>query len=152
MGEDIETNGGCYCGQLRYTVKGLPLLSAYCHCTLCQRLNAAAFIHTLHFANSAFAWTRFEGGEVRIYEVADKPWKKRHRCANCGCTVASYNAKKDEWSVWGAQLDRDNAGKRMNLEKLKPTAHTFYETRMVDIVDDLGKWDGYEGLSNRLPM
>ncbi|KAK0466345.1 Mss4-like protein [Desarmillaria tabescens] len=152
MGEDIETSGGCYCGQLRYTVRGLPLLSAFCHCTLCQRFNSAVFIHTIHFSSAAFSWTRFEEDKVHIYEVADKPWKRRHRCANCGCTVASFNTKKDEWSVWGAQLDRDDAGKRKNWELLKPTAHIFYETRMVDIADDLGKWDGYEGLSNRLPM
>ncbi|KAK0233790.1 Mss4-like protein [Armillaria fumosa] len=152
MSEDIETNGGCYCGKLRYAVKGLPLLSAYCHCTLCQRFNAAAFISTIHFSSGAFSWTRFEEDKVHTFEVTDKPWKRRYRCANCGGAVASYNAKKDEWSVWGAQLDRDDKGKTMNWEQLKPTAHIFYETRMVDITDDLGKWTGYEGLSTRLPM
>jgi hypothetical protein len=36
---DIVHNGGCFCNGVRYKVVGLPLLSAYCHCTLCQRLN-----------------------------------------------------------------------------------------------------------------
>lgn len=36
---DIVHKGGCFCGSVSYEVKGLPSLSAYCHCTLCQRLN-----------------------------------------------------------------------------------------------------------------
>lgn len=31
--------GGCFCTSVTYQVEGLPILSAYCHCTLCQRLN-----------------------------------------------------------------------------------------------------------------
>jgi hypothetical protein len=31
--------GSCMCGDVTYAVTGRPLLSAYCHCTICQRLN-----------------------------------------------------------------------------------------------------------------
>jgi len=31
--------GGCYCGAIAWQATGKPILSAYCHCTLCQRLN-----------------------------------------------------------------------------------------------------------------
>lgn len=33
---------------------------------------------------------------------------------------------------------------------LQPTAHIFYETRMLDVGGSLGKWTGYEGLSDRI--
>lgn len=31
--------GGCHCGSVSYAVTGKPTLSAYCHCTNCQKLN-----------------------------------------------------------------------------------------------------------------
>ncbi|KAF9486390.1 hypothetical protein BDN70DRAFT_794092 [Pholiota conissans] len=144
--------GGCFCGSASYQVKGLPLLSAFCHCTLCQRLNAAAFIHTSHFPASGFEWTHSnsELDVLESYAVASKPWKMRWRCKKCGCTVASHNTKLDKWSVWGAQFERDEGGKIIGWDSIKPTAHIFYDTRLVDIHDDLSKWTGYEGTSARL--
>lgn len=148
---DIIHKGGCFCNAVRYQVMGLPLLSAYCHCTLCQRLNAAAFILTIHFPASRFSWTHPEpyNDALESYAVSTKPWKIRWRCKQCGCTVSSYNSKLDKWSVWGAQLERDVEGRIKDWDTIKPTAHVFYETRMVDVQDDLGKWAGYEGKSEK---
>ncbi|KAF9566959.1 hypothetical protein CPC08DRAFT_681732 [Agrocybe pediades] len=149
---EIVHSGGCFCGSARYQVVGKPLLSAYCHCTLCQRLNAAAFILTVHFSASQFSWTHAEphNDVLDSYSVATKPWKVRWRCKACGCTIASHNTKLDKWSIWGAQLDRDEGGRIIGLETVRPTAHIFYDTRMVDIHDELGKWAGYESQSERL--
>lgn len=149
---NIITEGGCYCKAVRYQVKGRPLRAAYCHCTLCQRFAAAAFIHTIHWEPSAFRWTHSDNPEeaLQTYNVAIKPWKKRFRCKVCGCNVANQNTNTGKWSVWGGQLDRDENAKIKNWDVVKPTAHWFYETRMLDINDDLSKWDGYENESNRL--
>ncbi|KAF9056039.1 Mss4-like protein [Panaeolus papilionaceus] len=147
---DIVHQGGCYCKRVRYQVTGSPLLSAYCHCTLCQRFNAAAFILTIHFPEPNFKWTHSDEDALDSYNVASKPWKKRWRCKSCGCAIASYNSNANKWSVWGGQLDRDENGRIIGWDSIKPTAHIFYETRMVDIKDDLGKWAGYEGKSERL--
>src|SRR5580658_3795305 len=35
----LPLHGACFCGSVTYTVSGMPVLSAYCHCTNCQRLN-----------------------------------------------------------------------------------------------------------------
>ena len=64
--------------------------------------------------------------------------------------MASTNSKTGHSSVWGAHLTRDEAGKILEWESVKPTAHIFYETRMVDVKDDLGKWTAYENSSMRL--
>ncbi|TFK42027.1 Mss4-like protein [Crucibulum laeve] len=149
---DIIHRGGCFCGAVTYQVTGKPLRSAYCHCTLCQRLHSCAFIHTIHFPAAAFSWTHAEPHEATIetYAVSTKPWKIRSRCKQCGCPVASHNTKLDKWSVWGGELERDEKGRIQGWEEIKPTAHMFYETRMLDINDELGKWAGYEGDSERL--
>ncbi|KAJ7595007.1 Mss4-like protein [Mycena floridula] len=145
--------GGCFCGSLTYMVTGKPNLSAFCHCTLCQRLNAAAFIHTLHFSAASFSWTSsdFETSHD-TFCLTSKPWKKRVRCKTCGTCVASYNSKKDSFSVWGVQLNRDEAsGKIKDWEAVRPTEHIFYGTRLVEVDDTLPKWEGYPNLSNRIP-
>ena len=41
-------NGKCSCAQVRYTLKDDPIFTHACHCTLCQRYTASAFIvHSL---------------------------------------------------------------------------------------------------------
>ncbi|PFH49047.1 hypothetical protein AMATHDRAFT_148547 [Amanita thiersii Skay4041] len=144
--------GGCFCGAVTYQVVGKPLRSAYCHCTLCQRLNSCAFIHTLHYPASVFSWTHSEphGDAIDTYTVDGKPWKARSRCKRCGCCVSSYNSKTDRRSIWGGQLERDDNGKIKDWEELKPTGHIFYGTRMLDVGDELEKWEGYDGVSRRV--
>ncbi|THV06505.1 hypothetical protein K435DRAFT_815902 [Dendrothele bispora CBS 962.96] len=144
--------GSCFCGKVTYEVMGKPLISAYCHCTLCQRLHSSAFIHTVHFSETSFKWTCAESCEsvTDTYPVAGKPWKMRYRCKECGATVASHNSKANNWSIRGAQLERDETGKIKAWDELKPTAHMFYGTRMLDINDDLGKWEGYENQSKKI--
>lgn len=149
------------------------VLSAYCHCTRCQRLSGAPFIATVHLPPHVFSWSTppppistdsgIESGtspdERPISDVTDVytiiEVKHRYRCKTCGAGVASYNAKKNKWSVWAATLDRDTSGddgegKIIGWEYVKPTAHIFYGTRMLDVNDGLGKWEGYANQSKRI--
>lgn len=107
---------------------------------------------TTHFPASRFRWTHPEPQKdaLDFYAVSAKPWKVRWRCRKCGATVATHNTKLDKWSVYGAQLQRDDSGKITGWDTIKPTAHIFYETRLVDVQDELGKWTGYENESTRL--
>ncbi|KAF9067303.1 Mss4-like protein [Rhodocollybia butyracea] len=143
--DETVFKGSCFCGALTYTVKGKPILSAYCHCTLCQRLAASPCVATIHFPATAFNWTH-----AQPHEAAFDKYSNRFRCKSCGACTTSYNAIASKYSIWGAQLERDENGKIRNWDLIKPTAHMFYETRMMDYNDDLPKWDGYEGKSRRL--
>ncbi|KAI0674325.1 Mss4-like protein [Trametes maxima] len=145
-------DGSCFCGAVSYVVTGSPLLRAFCHCTNCQRLSGCPFVHTIHFPSTAFHWAHPEPHEVRLdaYVIPSKPWKTRFRCKQCGACVMSANSKAGKCSVWGAHLARDDSGKIVYWEAVKPTAHIFYGTRMLDVGDDLGKWEGYESESTRL--
>jgi hypothetical protein len=174
--DNVVLTGSCFCRKVTYEIRALPLLSAYCHCTQCQRLNgtgmffflvncgvrgpfnvkwiatACSFLHTMHFEANKFKWTQSEPDEQALdyYDNHTKPYKRRWRCRNCGSAIASYNSKKNRWSVWGATLDRDEDGGIKNWELVKPTCHQFYGTRLLDINDALSKWEGYEDQSNRL--
>ncbi|KAG6911308.1 hypothetical protein DXG01_002147 [Tephrocybe rancida] len=144
--------GGCFCGSVSYKITGNPILSAYCHCTNCQKLAGAPFIHTIHFPSAAFAWTHGKPNDdvLDAFVPPSKPYKTRYRCKNCGVCVTSKNNLADKNSVLGTHLERDEKGALVHWEDLKPTAHIYYDTRVVDIDDGLGKWTGYENSSERL--
>ncbi|KAI0777700.1 Mss4-like protein [Trametes elegans] len=148
----MNIDGSCFCRRVSYSVAGRPGLSAFCHCTNCQRLSGCPFVHTIHFPAGAFRWTHAAPHEEYLdsYVPPEKPWKTRFRCKNCGACVMSANSKVGQCSIWGAHLSRDDAGKIVDWETVKPTAHIFYGTRMLDVQDGLGKWEGYENGSRRL--
>jgi len=113
---------------------------------------ACPFIHTIHFPASAFQWVHLQPHYTFLdaYTPTDKPWKKRWRCKTCGACVASWHEKHERWSVWGAQLEKDQEGKIKYWDDLRPTVHMFYGSRLLDVHDDLPKWAGYENRSVRL--
>lgn len=109
-------------------------------------------MHTIHFRPEAFSWSHQEPKDAKLdaFVIPAKPWKTRWRCKTCGACVAGSNTKTGNWSIWGVQLERDEHGKVINWEIVKPTAHIFYDTRLLDVNDELGKWQGYENTSAQL--
>ncbi|KAF7307366.1 hypothetical protein MIND_00530700 [Mycena indigotica] len=142
--------GSCFCGAITYEVTGKPTLSAFCHCTRCQKMNGSPCIWTIHFPASAFSWTS-TNPKLDKYVTDGKPYKTRYRCKTCGCCVGSYNSITENWSVWGTQIERDENGLTKDYDALKPTAHIFYSTAVIEVGGDgLGKWEGYENKSLRI--
>jgi hypothetical protein len=44
MADEPEIHQGvCRCGQVRFRVRGAPIITTACHCTGCQRMTASAF-------------------------------------------------------------------------------------------------------------
>lgn len=73
-----------------------------------------------------------------------------YRCKKCRSCAATQMSDTQNWALRGTQLERDADGKIINWEGVKPTSHIFYDTRVVDVADDLPKWEGYQGRSTRL--
>ena len=49
--------GGCSCGDVRYHITDEPLFTHACHCKLCQRYTASAFVvHSLIEASNFVAF------------------------------------------------------------------------------------------------
>ncbi|KIJ66427.1 hypothetical protein HYDPIDRAFT_87040 [Hydnomerulius pinastri MD-312] len=144
--------GNCFCKQVSFAIYGTPIIRVYCHCTLCQKLAGCPMIHSIHVNEADFAWTSEQPAESLLdaYENPLRPHARRFRCKNCGTAVAAYHNQRKRYAIWGANLARDTDDNILNWEFVKPTAHIFYDTRMLDINDDLSKWEGYEGNSKRL--
>ncbi|KAI0729196.1 Mss4-like protein [Fomitopsis betulina] len=173
---ESETEGGtligaCFCGEVSYAFPADDVVrSAYCHCSQCQKLSGCPFIHTIHLPCPSVEFTypstdastgrqtvvasqlhpKALPSALRVYNAPLKPHKSRLRCAKCGTCIASSNSRVGTTSIWGVHLARSSNGRILNWEKVKPTAHIFYGTRVLEISDDLGKWSGYEGTSERI--
>jgi hypothetical protein len=83
----MTLEGGCLCGQVRFTVNQAPLRTFVCHCTFCQRVTGSAFYAESIFRNEA---VQFNGGELRQYaHVSDGSGKQVYVqfCPTCGTTV-----------------------------------------------------------------
>jgi len=58
----LPWDGGCRCGNIRFRITSLPLLTMACHCTGCQTMSASAF--SLSMAIPADGFTVIKGDPV----------------------------------------------------------------------------------------
>ena len=79
--------GGCLCGQVRFTANQAPVRTFACHCTFCQRVTGTAFYAESIFPKDA---VQFNDGELRQYAHVSAGSQKKvfvHFCPTCGTTV-----------------------------------------------------------------
>ena len=79
--------GGCVCGQVRYTVLGEPERVTVCHCTWCQRRTGTAF-----GVEAVFSLEQVEIDTTRLQtyrHLSDQSgrWLDQHFCPACGANL-----------------------------------------------------------------
>ena len=74
--------GGCFCGELRYRVRGDAVWKAGCTCSSCQKIHAAPYVVWAGFNKTDFEYTR---GTAK--EFASSPHVRREFCPSCGTSV-----------------------------------------------------------------
>lgn len=77
-----DMNGGCRCGQVRYTAQGDPIFVGVCHCKDCQKQTGSAFSVVIGMPAAAVKMT----GPVKMYDSVGDSGKGTHLgfCPNCG--------------------------------------------------------------------
>lgn len=84
---EVQHQGGCLCGQIRYEVTGQPLRVYHCSCHFCQRITGAAGNVMTPFFKENFALL---SGTPDLYEhVSEGSGKKMwlNACENCHCIM-----------------------------------------------------------------
>ena len=76
--------GGCYCGAVKYEIRGRLLRFVNCHCDDCRKFSGSAFSSVLVVTDKGFAIT---SGEDNLIPYNSSPGKHRYFCKNCGCHV-----------------------------------------------------------------
>lgn len=99
-----KTEGGCFCGAVRFELSGEPLGSMICHCQSCRRISGAPVV----------AWITFNSDDFRLIcgdprEFASSPGVLRTFCTACGTPITYRNAKTpDEIDLTTCTLDDPN--------------------------------------------
>lgn len=78
----MKFEGGCYCGTVRYSAEGEPMMKAECFCRECQYITGGNSLLAMAMPAENFAITK---GTVKGYKRADlENGVTREFCADCG--------------------------------------------------------------------
>ena len=94
----MHIEGGCYCGQIRYSFDGEPAGALQCHCRECQYITGGNPNVIVILPESGF---EFSTGKTSTFTRSDiDNAVTRHFCPNCGTSI---------W--WGGDSDGPLAGR-----------------------------------------
>ena len=135
--EMTKYNGKCSCGQVGYTLKNDPIFTHACHCSLCQRYTASAFI--LHSLMETSNFTLINGSLSET--VGPSGSGKGHvikRCPNCGDQIYSHFMGLNNLLVLKTTTLSD-------ANELPPQAHVFLDSKLewLKLSDDIPKFDKF---------
>jgi hypothetical protein len=82
-----DRDGGCLCGQVRYTLKTEPVITAVCHCTHCQKQSGAMFSTNIGVPETAYE----QRGQTKVFTDTGDSGQPvlRHFCGDCGSPILS---------------------------------------------------------------
>lgn len=83
---EINLEGGCQCGAVRYQITDAPVMTAICHCSMCRRANAAPAVAWAMFQEPQVTFTR---ARPKLYTSSEEA--QRGFCEDCG-TQISFSA------------------------------------------------------------
>ena len=80
-----KLEGGCLCGDVRYSVSGDPAVTSICHCRHCQKQTGSAFVEVVAVPNEIFSVQ----GKLQTFTIAgDSGRRKKSKfCPRCGSVV-----------------------------------------------------------------
>lgn len=124
----------CDCQLVALEMSGTPRVHAYCHCEDCRELLQVPY-------HSVLAWEtdrlHIQKGSSEIVEFKH-PSKSMTRvfCKHCGEVL--YNTNAMGWKLVSQLLYKKCNGDQLPAD-FEPTAHFFYDRRVIDIADQLQK-------------
>ena len=114
--------GGCFCGNVRYSVNDGDHRVANCHCSMCRKTSAAAYVTWMVVPRSDFTYTQGEPAVLNSSAHAT-----RHFCNQCGTPLLFFEKDRpDTYDVTVGSLDEP--------EKFPPAKNVFEESRLSWVV------------------
>jgi len=123
----LNIEGGCLCGAVRYSIQGEPLVSGTCQCRSCRKASGAAIVPWLQVDARHFAFTA-----GRPVEFESSPSVTRTFCGHCGTPLTYWKTSYgDKIDVTTCSLDDPDA--------FPPVGHvwTSHKLRWVKLADGL---------------
>ena len=124
----------CDCGAVEISMGGAPKVHAYCHCEDCRELLQVPYHSVLAWEADKVSIAR---GEQQL-KTFQHPTKRMTRVFCLSCGEVLYNTNAMGWKLISQLLFMKVNGNDLP-ESCRPTAHFFYERRIVEIDDALPK-------------
>ncbi len=134
---DEVFRGSCFCGAIRFEVRPPTAFCAHCHCTMCQRSNAAGYVTWIGVDKAQFQMT---AGSDELTTYASSEHGTRSFCRICGSSIFC------EISEHPDQIDITLASFLDPIDR-EPQLHIYFSDRApwVSVDDKLPRLGGKTG-------
>jgi hypothetical protein len=119
--------GKCFCGAIKFELRGAPLLQGYCHCQDCRDWGGAPFIAFMLVPYNAYSIIE---GEEHLLLYARKPETPRGHCARCGGGIGAFRKDAEPPHVGTGPY-------AFGGFPFEPTMHVFCDEAVLTVPDDL---------------
>ena len=144
--QQIEREGGCACGAVRYKLTAPPLIVHVCHCRDCQRLSGSAFALNIWIERRFVEADHARLRSVMLTAGSGKPHEV-FRCPDCGTALWSkyHAAPGDTVFVRAGTLDHP--------ETIKPDVNIFTRSKLpwVELPADIPAFEAFYKLAEFWP-
>lgn len=127
----------CQCGNTKFTIQGKPIVRMFCHCTICQEFNNAAYSDVTIFLSKGVHL--YDKEKVNFKKYKSPPAVQRGKCATCNKPAIELLDLPLFPSL--AIIPSENIPPGQFLPE--PSNHIFYHRRVADISDALPKHSGF---------
>lgn len=123
----MSHEGGCLCGDIRFSAEGEPRRTIACHCTFCQRLTGggAYLVESLYFRENV----TFTGAELKTYtQRSDESGRALtlQFCDRCGTTLGMQ-------LEWNPRTQTILAGCFDDPNWVRPELHLFTRSARKEV-------------------
>jgi hypothetical protein len=133
-----NVQGGCLCGDVRFTVTMPTLFCGHCHCSMCRRNHGAAYVTWIAVQRAQLSMDR---GADQLTRYVSSEHGSRSFCSRCGTSLFCVSTRHpDIVDIPLANLDEP-------IDRL-PESHIYFDDRAAWTVigDTLPKLGGVSGL------
>lgn len=127
MPEEKVFEGECFCGTVRFRVRGEPAAMGYCHCGDCRHWSAGPVNAFTLWAPGSLEILAGEA-EVATYHKTERSYRKW--CSRCGGHLLTEHPHWDLVDVYAALLPGF---------RFEPQLHVHYQETVLPIHDGLPK-------------
>jgi hypothetical protein len=123
MSNEKVLSGSCFCGEVRFEVRGEPAAMGYCHCESCRHWSAGPVNAFSLWAPEALEVTR---GTASIGTYNKTAGSSRKWCTKCGGHLFTDHPTMGLVDVYAALLPQ---------LKFDPAVHVHYQETVLHIHD-----------------
>jgi hypothetical protein len=119
MTDELNFEGKCMCGAVKFSATAKKPSVVACHCEMCRRWSAGPFM-ALNCQTVTFE------GQEDIGRIRSSDWAERGFCTKCGSNLFYHIVESSDYQIAAGLFD-DQSMLRMSLQVFTDSKPEFYE-------------------------